>query len=221
MPRAIGHALEVDVALERLHFLPLKLAAVFGQSFAQRRRSIDIGIRVIGRPADRQAAERAERDECSPAAAVTHAMASAPDRIIPTAERDPADASNGHAPQPAPSLSDASLPDSALPDAALAGAPLTNIALSDAALSKATLADAALAHAALTDVALAHAALAHAALAHAALAHAALAHAGLADAALTHAALAGIARATAPWSCTSWSRAPLARVPFILWLCLS
>ena len=79
LPWAIGYALEYRRAFERRHFLPLQLAAIFGQPFAERSRSVDIGVGIIRRGSDQDGAQGAEPDERAPAVAVANPMPAAPD----------------------------------------------------------------------------------------------------------------------------------------------
>src|ERR1019366_851340 len=87
LPRTISDALRDDVAFFRFDLVIDHLAAVLGQSVAIVRRGVDIGVRIIFGGADRDGAERAERDECPPAAVVTRAIAATPDRIVAAADR--------------------------------------------------------------------------------------------------------------------------------------
>src|SRR5450759_2907153 len=87
LPRTISDALRDDVAFFRFDLVIDNLAAVLGQSVAIVRRGVDIGVRIIFGGADRDGAERAERDECPPAAVVARAIAATPDRIVAAADR--------------------------------------------------------------------------------------------------------------------------------------
>src|SRR5690348_14714123 len=86
LPRAIGDAGRRDAALQRLDLGPRELAAVLGDALAIIRRHVEIGVGVIGRGADRDCGQRAERRVSAPAVAVAvPPRPAAPVRIVAAA----------------------------------------------------------------------------------------------------------------------------------------
>src|SRR4029078_2047753 len=100
-PRAILHALPVAVAVLEVDALPVEPAAVLRDAFAARPRHRQVGVRIVIRAAERDDAERGQRNEHLPLVAPPDLLRPAlPDRRGYLAELDELRAARGRAWRP-------------------------------------------------------------------------------------------------------------------------